>query len=137
MLASLGDRHAIQYDKAIQIVEDIFRGRNKRFPVVRPVVDPETERLRPEFAELAEKWIRETKHLSLISKKITHAAYFRIIGMGKPVVPLLLAALRDRPSHWFAALRATANTDPAPPDGNASQARQAWLEWGRSQGYIE
>jgi hypothetical protein len=136
LLAGHGGRRALQYDKAIQIVEEIFRERSKRISP-RPLWGNETERLRSEFADLADKWIRETRHISLISKKITHPAYFRIVGMGKPVIPLLLAALRDRPSHWFAALRATANVDPAPSVGNASQSRQAWLEWGRSHGYIE
>src|SRR5580658_7048292 len=86
---------------------------------------------------LCHQWRRETRHLSLVQKKITHPAYFRIVGMGGPVVPLLLEALRDRPAHWFAALRATANVDPCPPDANPAAARKAWLQWGRSQGLID
>jgi len=97
----------------------------------------QAERLRPEFDALAEQWRRDTRHLSQISKKITHPAYFRITGMGKPVIPLLLESLRDKPTHWFAALRATANVDPCPTGTNPSQARDAWLNWGRTQGYIE
>jgi hypothetical protein len=118
------------------MVQDIFRERSRKFSG-RVVISAETEKLRPEFNELANLWIQETRHLSLISKKIIHPAYFRIMGMGKPVLPLLLSALRDRPAHWFAALRAVANADPAPSDGNASQARQAWLEWARSHRYID
>jgi hypothetical protein len=57
--------------------------------------------------------------------------------MGKPVVPLLLESLRDSPTHWFAALRATANVDPCAVDANPSQAREAWLSWGRALGYID
>jgi hypothetical protein len=97
----------------------------------------EAERLRPEFTVLADQWRRDTRHLSLVSKKITHPTYFRIIGMGKPVAPLLLEALRDRPAHWFAALRAVTNADPAGPEANPSEARQAWLEWGKSEGYTD
>jgi hypothetical protein len=93
--------------------------------------------LRVEFEALNKKWCRDTRHLSLISKKVVHPAYLRIIGMGEAAIPLLLEALRDRPTHWFAALRATANTDPCPIDANPSQARDAWLSWGRLQGYID
>ncbi len=95
------------------------------------------EEHRVEFETLSAKWQRDTKHLSLVSKKISHPAFLRIIGMGEPVIPLVLEALRDRPSHWFAALRATANVDPVPADANPSEAREAWLAWGRSKGYID
>jgi hypothetical protein len=98
---------------------------------------PQSERLRLEFEALAEPWQRDTRHLSQISKKILHPAYFRIIGMGEPVIPLLLEALRDRPAHWFAALKATANLDPVTPGSNPSAAREAWLKWGRSKGLID
>src|SRR5690349_5293357 len=53
----------------------------------------QAERLRPEFNTLAEQWRRDTQHLSQISKKVVHPAYFRIVGMGQSVVPLLLEAL--------------------------------------------
>ena len=94
------------------------------------------DQLRVEFEALSKKWHRDTRHLSLISKKVAHPAYLRIVGTGEAAIPLLLEALRDTPTHWFAALRATANTDPSPIDANPSQARDAWLHWGRSQGYI-
>lgn len=109
--------------------------RKRGAPGKRDAVRIEAER-RAEFTALAEQWRRDTRHLSQIAKKIIHPAYFRIVGMGEPVVPLLLEELRARPAHWFAALRATANLDPSPADANPSQSREAWLEWGRSQGYI-
>jgi len=90
-----------------------------------------------EFDALSNKWKRDTRHLSLISKQISHSAYLRIIGMGEAAIPLILKELRDRPAHWFAALRATANTDPAGKDDSPSQAREAWLRWGISEGYID
>jgi hypothetical protein len=95
------------------------------------------EPYRAEFVALSQRWQRDTKHLSLISKKITQPDFLRIIGMGEPVIPLLLESLRDRPAHWFAALRATANINPVPEDANPSQAREVWLRWGRSHGYID
>ena len=95
------------------------------------------ESLRAEFTPLAEQWRRDSQHLSLISKKVMHPAYFRIMGMGEAVVPLLLEELRDRPSHWFLALKSTANVDPVPPGGNPASAREAWLQWGRTEGLID
>ena len=95
------------------------------------------ERLRQEFAACADQWNRDTKHLSLISKKVLHPAYLRIIGMGEPALPLLLEELRDRPSHWFVALRSIANFDPAPQGANPSDAREAWLNWGRAEGLLD
>jgi hypothetical protein len=97
----------------------------------------ESELLRVEFEALDKKWRRETRHLSLVSKKISHPAYLRIIAMGEPAIPLLLEALRDRPSHWFAALQAIANTNPCQIDATPAQARDAWLKWGVSHGYID
>jgi hypothetical protein len=97
----------------------------------------QSERLRPEFEALAEQWQRDTRHLSQIARKVLHPAYLRIIGMGEPVVPLLLEALRDRPAYWFAALKATANFAPVTPGSNPSAAREAWLQWGRSKGLID
>jgi hypothetical protein len=96
----------------------------------------QVERLRPEFNALAERWRRDTQHVSLISKKVAHPSYFRIMGMGRAVVPLLLETLRDNPDHWFAALKATSNIDPVPAGSNPSAAREAWLTWGRSEGLI-
>lgn len=95
------------------------------------------DELRVEFEALSKRWQRDTRHLSLVAKKITHPAYFRIAGMGEAAIPLLLEALRDRPAHWFAALRATANTDPSKLDDTPTQAREAWITWGISEGYID
>ena len=96
-----------------------------------------SETVRQEFTQLAEQWRRETQHLSLISRKVAHPAYFRIVGMGEAVVPLLLEALRDRPAHWFAALRATANADPATSGASPSAMRAAWLKWGAESGLVD
>lgn len=134
-VANRESRNLHKYDLANRNVLIIFRRRNEALS--SPSLRLETERLRPEFTALVEQWRRDTRHLSLISKKITHQDYFRIIGMGKPVIPLLLEELRKRPAHWFAALRATTNVDPSPEGATPSQAREAWLEWGKSHGYID
>jgi hypothetical protein len=95
------------------------------------------EQVRKEFSLLAEEWRKDTQHLSQISKKVTHPAYFRIMGMGDRVVPLLLEALRDRPAHWFSALKAITNVDPVPIGANPAMARESWLAWGRNEGLLD
>ena len=89
-----------------------------------------------EFRKLEDSWRRETMHHSIVERKIVHPAYLRIIGMGPAVVPLLLTALRDRPSFWFAALEATANANPAESARSVSEARNAWLKWGEKRGLL-
>lgn len=97
----------------------------------------QAEGLRAEFLALEEQWRKDTQQSSLISMKVLHGSYFRIIGMGKAAVPLLLESLRDRPAHWFVALEATTNANPVPAEANASAARDVWLRWGRDQGLID
>jgi hypothetical protein len=92
--------------------------------------------LEDEFVELAEAWQRDTRYYSITSKKIAHPAYLRIIGMGMPVLPLVLQSLQEKPAHWFSALHAITNSDPAINASNPSEARDAWLAWGREHHYI-
>jgi hypothetical protein len=126
------DLDTILYDQCTLTFEAIVKSDNHG-----TVLRHRAEQYRMEFEVLSKRWQRDTKHLSLVSRKLIHPAFLRIVGMGEPVIPLLLEALRDRPAHWFVALRATANVNPVPENANPSEARQAWLQWGRSQGYIE
>jgi hypothetical protein len=67
---------------------------------------------------------------------VLHPAYQRIIGLGYPVVPLILRELQERPSHWFAALSAITGEDPADPNADFNGRVRAWLAWGRDRGYL-
>jgi len=96
-----------------------------------------SRRLSVEFDALSKRWHRDTRHVSLISEKTLHPAYLRIIGMGDSAIPLLLEALRDKPAHWFTALRSTTNADPASTSVSLSMAREAWIRWGIAEGYID
>jgi hypothetical protein len=93
--------------------------------------------LNEEFRDLAARWREDTEHLSSTSV-FTHPAYQRIIGMGRPVVPLLLRDLPQSQSHWFWALRAITGENPvAPADaGNVQKMMNAWLAWGEEHGLV-
>jgi hypothetical protein len=130
---SVGD-HVKSYDLDLTNFRfDIYDSESSRVLAVRQ----KAEELRFEFEVISKNWQRETKHLSLISKKVVHNSYLRIIGMGEGSIPLILESLRARPDHWFVALQAITNTDPSQPNDNPSMAREAWLSWGIKQGYID
>jgi hypothetical protein len=95
------------------------------------------ERLRASFTTLAEQWRRETKFSSSVDDKVLHSAYQSIIAMGRPAVPLVLEELEARRGHWFWALHFMTGVDPVPEGANVDVARDAWLKWGRQEGYLE
>lgn len=89
------------------------------------------------FKSLVTQWRSETAHLSSATKASMHPAYQRIIGMGPAVIPLLLRELEQDPDHWFWALSAITGEDPIKPEhrGRVKQMAQAWLNWGKENGY--
>jgi hypothetical protein len=96
------------------------------------------ENVENKFVSLAEKWYLETLHSSGYLDKVLHPAYQRIIGLGKEVIPFILRELQDEPSEWFWALRALTGEDPTTkePAGNREKLAEAWLNWGKENGYI-
>ena len=95
-------------------------------------------KLRDEFRSLAEQWREETGIFSFERQWAQHPAYNRILGMGEKAVPLILQELRERPYHWFGALRTITGENPVPPEaaGNFGAMAEAWLEWGERKGHI-
>jgi len=85
---------------------------------------------------LVEQWRRETGMLSSISKKVQHPAYFRIIEMGEEALPWILQELRDRPAHWFTALRAIVQDPSIAETKDPRMARETWLAWGKERGLM-
>lgn len=98
----------------------------------------ESARIEKEFNELAEQWYLETLHSSGYLDKVLHPAYQRIIGLGKDVIPFILGELQDASGEWFWALRALTGEDPTNLDqsGKKDEMAQAWLNWGKENGYI-
>lgn len=91
------------------------------------------------FRALADRWMRETGHLSSVRKKVDHPAYKSIIALGERAVPLILKELLARPAHWFAALHEITKVSPygASTARDTRSATAAWLQWGREHGYLE
>jgi hypothetical protein len=94
------------------------------------------ETLEDRFRRLAATWRDATAHLSSKTAASSHPAYQEIIGLGPPVVPLLLRDLEENQAHWFIALRQITGAQPIPPSAASDIRRmvEAWLCWGKDSG---
>lgn len=86
------------------------------------------------FNRLAALWAEYNAGRSVTDFR--HAAYLQIIGMGMPVVPLLLRELAEGRGDWVVALKYITGAKVTTPAmrGNFPAIRRAWLEWGRANG---
>jgi hypothetical protein len=93
---------------------------------------------RERFRRLANEWKERSRFLSNTAQMALLRPYQAIIGMGLPVVPLILEELEREPDQWFWALEAITEENPVPSDaaGNVRQMAHAWIEWGRQRGLI-
>lgn len=89
------------------------------------------------FRELVDEWKQRTVLESSLTRMILDTGYQKIIGMGPPVLPLLLSELEREPDHWFWALTAITDEDPAADAETLEDATEVWLEWGRVRGYLD
>jgi hypothetical protein len=91
------------------------------------------------FRYLVTDWKTGRGHKSSVQAMAMHPAYQQIIGMGEKVLPLLLAEMEARPSHWTWALRSITGADPVPEQsrGKLKEMASAWAKWGREMGYIQ
>src|SRR5436309_11863212 len=89
------------------------------------------------FHELVDLWKRGRGHHSSSARLAEHPAYQQIIGMGPEVIPLLMRELEREPDHWFRVLHALTGANPVPLEscGKVLEMADAWLRWGREQGY--
>jgi hypothetical protein len=116
----------------------LLQAARERLNQLGPSPSSEDSELGPTFRELADRWRRETGMLSSVTEKLQHPAYQAIIGMGSKAVPWILLELRDRPDHWFTALKAITGQTPVPVKDRSSfrRATEAWLAWGKEKGFI-
>ncbi|HEY5176760.1 MAG TPA: hypothetical protein VII95_14460 [Terriglobales bacterium] len=97
------------------------------------------EQINPqEFRDLVKAWKADRRSNSSSMAMAMHPAYQKIIGLGKPALPLILSELRRELDHWFWALAAIAHENPVPPEsrGKMQDMAKAWLDWGHEKGYV-
>jgi hypothetical protein len=105
----------------------------------RGAVAVEAGTVEERFTEQAEKWGRETSHLSSPNQKMLHPSYQAILGMAgehkEEVIDLLLADLKDNRRPWFWALSYLTQTNPITPDdaGRIDRMINAWVRWGEAR----
>ena len=102
------------------------------------VYDVSDSGIEAEFGQLVHEWKSGRRRGADVARMIKHPAYERIIGMGRPAIPLILKELEREVDHWFPALREITGFSPIPEEskGNLAKMRQAWLDWGKSEAYI-
>jgi hypothetical protein len=100
---------------------------------------PGTKDINARFRRLSGEWKEQSRYLSNTAQMAMLKPYQRIIGMGWPVVPLILEELQREPDHWFWALEAITDEDPVPAEaaGKVKAMAQAWIEWGKRHGMLE
>jgi hypothetical protein len=107
-------------------------------PPYNPPRAPAKESDRERFLRLAAEWKDQSRYLSNSAQMALLRPYQRIIGMGMPVVPLILEELQREPDQWFWALEAITEENPVPPEANGvvRLMAKAWVDWGRQQGHL-
>ncbi len=108
-------------------------------------VRPSPSRRKPvdakkKFEALANAWETDTRHTASSKQIALHPLAQEIIGMGKPVIPLILIRMKKRPWFWFHALMelTQAKENPVTPAmrGDMQQMTDAWIKWGEDRGII-
>ena len=100
---------------------------------------PTADGIQAEFDRLVAEWKEGTKYQSSSDDIISYPAYQQIIGMGKPVLPLIIRNLEEAGGHWFWALREITGEDPVQPEewGNIAAMTARWLAWWKNHSYLE
>jgi hypothetical protein len=82
-------------------------------------------------------WHADTCYSSSSSEIRGHPAFREIISMGEAVVPLMLRDLEQGPHFWVWALPEITGAHPVPESdrGNIAKMSEAWVRWGKEQGY--
>lgn len=132
--------HAIEAGHTVGVGEDALVLQRYWLQVEQHYKLPATRQpwdIEQEFQALVEKWWHGTQFTSSVTDRVMHEAYLRIIGMGEKAVPLLLHELEQRLDHWFVALSAITGVNPTTPDqrGRVKEMAEAWIRWGREEGY--
>jgi len=100
-------------------------------------IEPESSSRIDQFNPLADAWESETAFTSAVKDMVVNQNYQDIIGMGHPALPLIFERLSDSPTRWILALRAVVGHDVAAGSTTSAEAVARWLDWAKSNGYID
>ncbi len=94
--------------------------------------------VREVFETMRKQWRAETRFDSSGSNRVNNPAYFRIIGLGPDVIPIIFRSMRDEPDYWFVALEALTGENPVPDEmaGDLQAMTRVWLQWADQNGYV-
>jgi hypothetical protein len=101
--------------------------------------------LEQRFCEEAEKWGKETAHMSSPLQKMMHHSYQAILGMSaessknkRDVVRFMLRDLKDNHREWSLALSYLTQHNPIDPRdyGRTDKVNAAWIRWGEDEGLL-
>ena len=94
--------------------------------------------LTEKFRSLVDQWRTETRYISSLSEIEEHEAFAKIIGLGGPVISLVLNELVENPSWLLLALDALVDNPPISENstGGLLDSTNAWIEWGKEKGYL-
>lgn len=88
------------------------------------------------FCRCADRWSRETSHLSTFSRRRRHPAFRQMLALGNEAIPLALKKMDSGDVFFFLVLDQIV---PNPPTtnvaGDMDAIRSVWLDWGRQRGY--
>ena len=104
------------------------------------IVQPQSPAdIRDRFQRLAQEWKEKSRFLSNTAQMALLRPYQAIIGMGMPVIPLILEELRREPDQWFWALEAITEENPVRSEdaGNVPKMAKAWIDWGCQRGLVK
>ena len=101
--------------------------------------DSPPDNLQERFKLLVKQWRKDTFFLSSAFQIAEHPAYQEIIRMGEDALPLILQDLNANRGHWYAALSTITGASPVPEEarGRIKLMREAWVVWGRDNGYLD
>jgi hypothetical protein len=97
------------------------------------------ESLDQRFKYLASEWKNLQGPRSNIGRLATHPIHLEILKLGTSAIPLILKDIKDGSSHWFTTLRSLVGSSPVSAEaaGNIAEMRDAWIRWGKEQGYLK
>jgi hypothetical protein len=106
--------------------------------LAEPTNATEESSLEEIFKEHADRWQRETAHLSSPSQIMLHPSYQAVLGMGDRIVPILLRDLQQNRRPWFWALSYITKANPLTRSdaGRMDKMIEAWVKWGKQNSLL-